>query len=789
MREDCDDRAVRQASGPPLSELRSGGRAEGEDRFRVIFETAPVGIVLVNADHLYVDANPAICAMLGRSRDEFVGQRTDAFIPGEMKAEYERLVAETREAGHLHAEFPLVRNDGEWVHLEWRITRFDASGVQLCVASDITDRKRVEVERHAMEQTLQEREQQLRALVEASAQIVWTMDAGGAAVEDAPSWRAFTGQSYDEWKGWGWLDVLHPADRQRVDVLWRRAVAARTPFSTEYRIRHHSGAWRWMAVNAVPLIGPGEAVRGWVGMNADITDRKRTEKALQESERRYRTMFQLSAVGQAEVDPHTGRFVAVNKRLCEITGYDEKELLGKTFADITHPEDRETDRARFFQALAGTDGEYVGVKRYVRKDGAIRWVELRAELIRDEQGQPVRSVGIIVDVTERRQYEAALRQARDAAEAVSRLKSTLLANMSHEVRTPLTSLLLFADLLARRLTGRDRQTAMKVRRGAEQLAEILDAVLTLSRLEAGRVELTCVPIDVAEKVRDVAALLEPLARQKKLRMKVRGQAPCVALADHASMDSVLNNLIGNAIKFTQEGGVTVTVDEADDDRVGGPAVRIRVEDTGVGIASDFLPHVFDEFQQEATSVVRTRPGIGLGLAISKRLVDLMSGVIEVESVPGEGTTFTVVLPAAGVYEERGTAEETAGRPGDVRPDLLVMDDDELILELMQDLLSSRYSVRGASRTSEALELARAHAFDAVLLDIEMQERMSGIDVVQALRRTPAYRRVPIVAVTAYALPGDEVRLLEAGFDSYISKPFEVETLLGAIERVLRSTSR
>jgi CheY-like chemotaxis protein len=352
--------------------------------------------------------------------------------------------------------------------------------------------------------------------------------------------------------------------------------------------------------------------------------------------------------------------------------------------------------------------------------------------------------------------------------------------MSHEIRTPLTGILGFTSVLAEEVTDEQhREFVALIEKSGRRLMDTLNSVLELARLEAGRMELTAEPVPVADAARETVRLLAPLAHEKGLALEARILTPeAQAHLDRPALDRVVTNLVGNALKFTDAGTITVEV-EAD-----ARAVRLRVRDTGVGIDPAFLPRLFDEFEQESTGIARSHEGSGLGLAITRQLVERMRGTIEVASAKGEGTTFTVTFPRTDAPPTAATAPALPAASGAARR-VLVVDDNPNTRLLMERMLRAEFGVAAVGDAAEALRAAEHEGpFDAVLLDINLGAEVSGEDVMRRLRKMPAYAETPIVAFTAYALPGDRERFLHAGFSGYLPKPFTKQQLLQALADAL-----
>lgn len=381
----------------------------------------------------------------------------------------------------------------------------------------------------------------------------------------------------------------------------------------------------------------------------------------------------------------------------------------------------------------------------------------------------------------RRRFEAE-REAREKVEELLKLKSAFLSNMSHELRTPLTAILGFAEILGEEVEAEHREFAERIVGSGMRLQETLNSILDLAQLEGGSLELEIQHLDIAREVLVVADKYENAARRKGLKFGVQVPAESVESAlDSASLQRVVKSLIDNAVKFTEQGSVLVEVAAEK-----GHAI-IRVRDTGIGISESFLSHLFSEFQQESMGHARSYEGTGLGLAITKRLVELMGGRIEVESRRGEGSTFSVAFPTSSsgsLYVEGRDLERPASAGEHAVSRILIVDDNTDTLALTRHQLCETYEIVTASDVESAMQSARNGQFDALLLDINLGDGHDGVDVMRALREMDSYREVPIVALTAYAMPGDRERFLDAGFDGYLSKPFTkkeiTETIRGAL---------
>ncbi|MFK7848566.1 MAG: ATP-binding protein [Rhodothermales bacterium] len=420
-----------------------------------------------------------------------------------------------------------------------------------------------------------------------------------------------------------------------------------------------------------------------------------------------------------------------------------------------------------------------------RKDGSLVNVSITFSPTKDEAGVMVGLAEIGRNITDRKKFEQALIEAKENAERMSRLKSSFLTNMSHEIRTPLSGILGFASILAQDANPEQYELAQLIEKSGRRLLDTINSVLDLSMLESDSFSLNPKPVDMATEVREKIALLQPLAERSKLYLKaVVPDKMCVTKIDTACLDRILNNLIGNALKFTNEGGVTVNVD-AD-----AKNVTVQVIDTGIGISKEFRSRLFHEFEQESSGMARLYEGSGLGLSITKRLVDLMDGEIQVQSAQGKGSQFIVRFPVSHEKVPEPSRPKRRRAPNrtprrHAKAQILVVDDDPKMRTLLRLLLESHCRLDMAESEDRALVLAKNHKYDMIFQDVNLGRGRTGIDVLREFRKLPHYEHVPVVALTAYALPKDREKLLDAGFDEYLSKPISEEELRNVISMVLK----
>ena len=501
------------------------------------------------------------------------------------------------------------------------------------------------------------------------------------------------------------------------------------------------------------------------GAVEDVTAEREAREAVQRSEARFRALVQRSS-DAVVVAGRDGRLSYASPAIEALLGRPAEAAVGAPLADLVHPDDRDEALA----ALAGVRGGPSATVhlRLRHADGHDVFVEGVATALYDDP-----AVGGLVlnlrDVTERMRAQAVLVQAKRQAEEVAALKSTFLANMSHEIRTPLTAILGFSSILGEEITDpTQREFIDLIARSGRRLMETLNSVLDLTRLEAGSGRLDGGRLDAADLVRETVVMVGPAAAEQGVAIRAEvGPGSHEVIADEAALVRVLHNLVGNALKFTDEGEVVVSVRRGER---GGVALEVR--DTGIGIDPAFLPRIFGQFEQESTGHGRRYEGAGLGLALSHQMVERMGGTISVESEKGVGTTFTVVLPSA---------ETTASA---ALPLVLVVDDNEQARRVATHTLAGAFRVAEAVDGDSALAAVERERPDVALLDIHLGASISGEDVMRRLRASEAFAALPMIAVTAYGLPGDRERFLAAGFDAFITKPYARADLLQIIDDTL-----
>ena len=366
-------------------------------------------------------------------------------------------------------------------------------------------------------------EERFRSLIEATAAIVWNTPASGEFEAEQPGWSAFTGQTFDQLKGWGWLDAVHPDDRPNTARAWSAAVATRSLYQVEHRLRRHDGEYRHMLVRAVPILDKGGGIREWVGVHTDIDAERRAEAAVREAEERARLLLESSGEGIYGIDMQ-GRCTFINRAAAEMLGYRAEDVLGQNVHALfhhTHPDGSPypVEDCPIYRTFRVGKGCRVDDEVLWRRDGTAFPAEYASYPLRGSDGEIKGAVVNFTDITERKQAERELVRAKEAAEAASRAKSEFLANMSHEIRTPMNGILGMTELaLDTELTAEQREYLGMVKLSADHLLTVINDILDFSKIEAGKLDLELVDFDLRDTLDDTVATLALRAHKKGLEL-------------------------------------------------------------------------------------------------------------------------------------------------------------------------------------------------------------------------------------------------------------------------------
>jgi len=638
----------------------------------------------------------------------------------------------------------------------------------------------------AKQTIIREREEDLAITLNSIGDAVIATDAQGHIAKMNPVAEQLTGWRLEEARGRPLAEVFRiiseetrlPAENPADRVLREGVIVG---LANHTALVARDGTERPIADSGAPIRGEDGVVRGVVLVFRDMSEQRTSEDALRRSEARYRKLFDSGVIGVVVADA-VGNFLEANDPFLAMVGYTRDDLLaGRVrWADMTPPEWSHLDQVAL-QELSDGGVFQTYEKEYFRKDGRRIPILLGGAMLDD-----TRIIAYILDITQQKRVEelktrsVELETENRRIHAASRLKSEFLANMSHELRTPLNAIIGFAELMhddvVRPEMPEFKEFIGDILSSGRHLLQLINDVLDLSKVEAGKLDFHPEPVDLATVVAEVVAILRSIAADKQIRIEtdVAPETRDVEL-DASRLKQVLYNYISNALKFTGDGGHIVVRTRPE----GATAFRLEVEDDGVGIAAHDLGRLFHEFQQLDAGAAKKHPGTGLGLALTRRLVEAQGGRVGVRSVLGQGSTFHAILPRAVRVGRRLPLPRTyeGARPG--APAILVIEDNERDQSAIVTALTSvGYAVETAVTGAQAIAKCRERAFDAITLDLLLPD-VSGLDVLQELRGHGLNRDVPVVIITVVTEKG-----VVAGFAVHdiLAKPFEGSILLSSLER-------
>ena len=578
------------------------------------------------------------------------------------------------------------------------------------------------------------------------------------------------------------IAFFHEEDRAYGLAAAQEAADTLSGYEVDLRIRRADGA-----VRELRLKGAVETERGqgfaMFGIMQDVTEQNQALRIAIKSQASYKLLADSMAdvVTRIRLDGHSDYISPAVKKLI---GYAPAEMIGRPAQDFVHEDDKALILQTFAELGAGLEEKTVQ-HRAVHRDGRPVWVESRFRLLRDTDGHPDEMVAVIRDITDRKVLEAQMLAAREAAEVAAAVKSDFLANMSHEIRTPLTSIIGFTSLAVAQTDMPElaRNYVERVEKASRSLMCTVNDILDFSKLEAGQVVINPQPTDIVKLCSSTLDMLMPQAAAKdlQLRMMLGADPDLSVMTDPDRLRQVLLNLVGNAVKFTDDGSVTLELGYDE----GSGSLCIAVSDTGPGIEDNKLDKLFKRFSQVDGSLTRTHGGTGLGLAICKGLVEAMGGEIGADSTAGVGSRFWLTLPTplCGVEAARAEPEAVDHLFKGVR--VLVVDDHPANRELARLFLTGAGAeISEAVDGEDAVRVAAEAPFDCVLMDVRMP-RLDGRGALKQIREGGGPNAgIPIIAFTADASREEAGRLVELGFDSVVPKPVVAGNLIVAVAEAL-----
>lgn len=774
--------------------------AASEARFRRLKDANIIGVIITDMQGGILEANDAFLNMVGYTREELLAGRINCrkMTPPEYLEKSDRSIVELRDQGVCQPfEKQYIRKDGSLVNVLLGLALLEDNSDQVIgFVVDVSKRKKAE-------DSLRKQEEQLRLITDSlPVQISYV---------DAQQRYRFNNQRYEEWFGipiaeiYGKhiKEILGESVYQKI-VPYVKTVLSGNQVTYETKLLHQNGKIHDTSVTYIPQFNQQRKVEGFVALIRDITQQKQAENALKQSEEKFRKLTEKVRVIPWEADPKTGNFTYIGLQTEEILGYSLTDCYSDNFwEEHIHPEDKEW-AVKYCLMSSQTEENYEFEYRMLAADGRVVWLYDIVNVVRSKDG-PKQIHGFMIDITERKQAEQEREQilarekaARTEAEAANRIKDEFLATLSHELRTPLNAMLGWTQLLRRRkfdeaTTARALET---IDRNSRSLSQLIEDVLDVSRIIRGKLRLNMSSVEIVPVIEAAIDTVRPAADAKHICIESEfDPAVGVVIGDANRLQQIVWNLLSNAVKFTPKGGkVEVKIQRIKS------RVQIQVSDNGAGIATEFLPHVFERFSQADSSTTRSHGGLGLGLAIVRHLVELHGGTVFATS-PGleQGATFIVNLPMKAVINEDDTPKsqpfltnsESVNYQLSILENVrvLVVDDEADTRNLLTTILGQYGAqVTAVASTQEAMTALSQFHPDILISDIGMPEE-DGYTLIRKVRSLPSNEggKIPAVALTAYARSEDRTQALLAGFQLHIPKPVNPGELAAVVANLAGRT--
>jgi PAS domain S-box-containing protein len=786
-------------------------------RLAGIVESSDDAILSVTLDGIITTWNRSAEKMYGYTTSEAVGQHISMIIPAERREEGADVLARVRRGERVeHFETERQTKDGRRLSVSLSVSPIQDDAGRVIgmskIARDISERKRAE-------EALRESEERFRVLADSAPALIWVNGPQGAEFVSR-GYLDFLGIDPPDVRGYAWAQFIHPDDRDRYVRAYLQAMERRAPFDAEFRFRRHDGEYRWMHSVGQPRIDARREFLGYSGITVDITERKHAEAMLEHQKEALEMVAReaplpevldflaRAAEGQSDdammaaihlLDREGTRFalavapslpadyLRATEGLAIDTGSGPCCDAVLSRAPVIVPDVARDTRWPQFAKFALPCGIHAGWSTPIFSAAgnvvgtfAIYYREPREPSPQDQRLLQIvtRTVALAIENT---QAATALREHTAILADLHRRKDEFLAMLSHELRNPLAPIVNALQLLRIQrgsYNPTERQARTIIERQVGLLRHLIDDLLEVSRITTGKFQLRREQIAVAGIVEGAVQTVRPLIEERRHKLSISvPQEPIWLHCDAARLEQVIVNLLTNAAKYTNEGGQIWLTAERE-----GETAVLRVRDTGIGIAPELLPRVFDLFTQAERGLDRSQGGLGIGLSLVQRLVDLHGGTVEAFSTLGQGSEFVVRLPTTSMPSP-SIAADTAPPIGKSCRVLVVDDNVDSTESLAMLLKANRHDVRTVHDSAAALEAALDYRPDGVLLDIGLPG-LSGLEVARHIRSQPTLENVVLIALTGYGLASDRQRSQEAGFDHHLVKPAD----FGQVQEILASVS-
>ncbi len=746
-----------------------------EKKFATAFHTSPDSININRlSDGLYLEVNEGFCKITGFTPEEVTGKTSleiKIWADHEDRNTLVRKLLDEGEVNNFEANFR--KKDGTLLTglMSARIIKLNDTDCILTITRDITERKKAEDSLRLF-----------RTLIDQSTDIIQIVDPVSLKFLDINENGCLElGYKREE------IPFLKVEDIHPHDSITREKILSEFDKNgfivLESFYKRKNGSVFPVEVNLQYI----HLDKGYViGIARDITERKEAEEKIRKLSRGVEQSPSAIVITDTK-----GNIEYVNPKFTEVTGYSFEEAIGKN-PSILKSDNTTLEEYRELWETITNKKEWRGNFLNKKKSGELFWESASISPILNKKGEITNFIAVKEDITEMKKINDELITAKEKAEEMNRIKSYFYANISHELRTPFVGIMGFAELLRDQLKDpEEKEMAEVILNSSRRLTETLNKILDITKLEFDKAEINIQKVNIVELLTGIKVLYSKTAAQYNTEIKTRYHSDKIIIkTDEAILQEILNNLVNNAVKFTNNGLIELSTDiiEKGEKRFLG----IKVKDNGIGIPREKQELIWMEFRQASEGLSRTFEGTGLGLSITKKYTQLLNGEIYLESEPNKGSAFTIILPLVedSVHEEKIIAEPLyeAHTVKDLKKDkfrILYVEDDKVSRSFVNKILSGNYELEEASNAVEALNKIKNNKYNLLLIDINLGLGINGIELTQKIRQMDEYKNIPVVAVTAFASANDRKEFLEKGFSHYISKPFSSGDLQDLIKTILK----
>ena len=759
---------------------------ESETRYRQLYEAITDGILIADAEtKSFKYANPALCRMLGYTEEELKTMSLgDIHLKKDFKKvsdEFEKLA---RGEDTLVSEIPCLRKDGKIFYADIHPAKiiFDGRPYLMALFRDMTERKQYE-------ELLKKQKDDFETIFNLVPAQIRYKDTHNNFIRVNRQACTDIGKTKDEIEGHS-AEELFPSLAQQYLKDDQEVFNTRKPkLGIIEQVNTADGEIRWVHSDKIPVFGKEGEVNGLIVVAKDITEKKRAEEELRNSEARLQTLVH-TIPDLIWLKDTTGVYLSCNKMFERFFGASESDIVGKTDYDFINRELGDSFRKNDRRAMAASKPTINEEWITFADDGHRTFLETIKAPMYDTQGIIIGVLGIGREITERKRAEKELIEAKEKAELANKLKDAFIANISHEIRTPLNGILgmtsLIRDTFHDNIKEEDEELFEGIDISSKRIIRTVDMILNYSRMQVGEFQIKRKHIKLSLICENLMKEYAALAKFKSLEITFQNNCGEAAIfADEYTITMAISNLIDNAIKYTQKGYITIILDKANNEDI-----ILVVKDSGIGISEGYLKKLFEPYQQEHTGYVRAYEGIGLGLALVNKILILNNAAIFAESKKGEGTKFSINFGKEVQFVGK-IAETDIPINVPIEAEIsgikvvLVVEDDTINQMTIKRLLGDNYKTIITDSSDEAMRIIKKENVDIILMDIAIRGKKNGLELTKELKASKEFSSIPVIAVTAHASETDMQNASEAGCDSFLAKPFTRESLLEMIGRYVR----